>query len=160
MLEQVNYSESSKVKPVVSVKLARSAMRAWTFGQIKKQGGLCPLCNKPIDLQVRGNRSDYVVDHCHESGLIRAVLHRSCNSSEGKIVNAAGRWGAKSTKYADVIPYLRSVVEYLEYHRDNPSSLTYPDHRTPEQQAEKARVKRNKAAAIRRANQKVQEYNE
>ena len=160
MLEQVNYTESSKAKPAVSAKLARSAMRAWTFGQIKKQGGLCPLCKKPIDLQVRGNKSDYVVDHCHESGLIRAVLHRSCNSSEGKIVNAAGRWGAKSTKYADVIPYLRSVVEYLEYHQANPSNLTYPDHKTPEEKAQRVRTKRNTAAAIRRAKQKVKEYNE
>lgn len=139
-----------------AVKLSRGSLRSWAIGHLKtKQNGLCPLCKKEIDLKVMGNKSDYVVDHCHESGLIRAVLHRSCNSSEGKIVNAAGRWGAKSTKYADVIPYLRSVVEYLEYHRDNPSSLTYPDHRTPEQQAEKARVKRNTAAAIRRAKLKV-----
>ena len=145
-----------------AVKLSRGALRSWAIGQLKtKQGGLCPLCKKEINLKVMGNKSDYVVDHCHETGLIRAVLHRSCNSSEGKIINAAGRWGAKSTKYADVIPYLRSVVEYLEYHQANPSNLTYPDHRTPEQKAERARVKRNTAAAIRRAKQKVaKEYSQ
>lgn len=143
-----------------AVKLSRGAMRSWTIGQIKKQGGLCPLCKKEISLQVMGNKSDYVVDHCHESGLIRAVLHRSCNASEGRVANAAGRWGAKSMQYSEIIPYLRSLVEYLEYHQANPSNLMYPDHKTPEEKAQRARTKRNTAAAIRRAKQKVKEYNE
>lgn len=142
------------------VKLSRGAMRSWTIGQIKKQGGVCPICKKAIDLKVMGNKSDYVVDHCHESGLIRAVLHRSCNASEGRVANAAGRWGAKSMQYSAIIPYLRSLVEYLEYHQENPSNLLYPDHKTPEEKAAKARVKRNTAAAIRRAKQKVKESNE
>lgn len=140
-------------KPLI--KLSRSAMRSWTIGQIKQQGGICPICKKEIDLKVMGNKSDYVVDHCHESGLIRAVLHRSCNASEGRVANAAGRWGAKSMQYSAIIPYLRSLVEYLEYHQANPSNLLYPDHRTPEQQADRARVKRNTAAAMRRAKMKV-----
>lgn len=105
-----------------------------------------------------GNKSDYVVDHCHESGEIRGVLHRSCNSAEGKVINAAGRWGAKSMKYEDVIPYLRNLVEYLELANSSSggTGLMYPDHATPAQKAEKARVKRNKAAALARAKRKVQ----
>lgn len=138
-----------------AVKLSRGSMRSWTIGQIKQQGGICPICKKEIDLKVMGNKSDYVVDHCHESGLIRAVLHRSCNASEGRVANAVGRWGAKSMQYSAIIPYLRSLVEYLEYHQANPSNLLYPDHRTPEQKADRARVKRNTAAAMRRAKMKV-----
>ena len=136
-------------------KLPRSSMRAWSIGQIRKQDGLCPICKKPINLQVMGNKSDYVVDHCHETGLIRAVLHRSCNAAEGKVTNAAGRWGAKGTDYALVIPYLRSMVEYLEYHRDNPSNLIYPDHKTDEQKAEAKRAKARKASALSRAKAKL-----
>lgn len=144
-----------------AVKLSRGALRSWAMGHLKtKQGGLCPLCKKEIDLKVMGNKSDYVVDHCHETGLIRAVLHRSCNASEGRVANAAGRWGAKSMQYSAIIPYLRNLVEYLEYHQTNPSNLLYPDHRTPEEKAQRARTKRNTAAAIRRAKQKVKEYNE
>lgn len=137
------------------VKLARGSLRSWVIGQIKKQQGLCPICKKTISLRVMGNKSDYVADHCHESGLMRAVLHRSCNAAEGKVINAAGRWGAKSTKYSEVIPYLKHLVEYLEYHQENPSNLIYPDHKTPEQKADRARVKRNTAAAMRRAKMKV-----
>ena len=102
-----------------------------------------------------GNTSDYVVDHCHETGEIRGVLHRSCNSAEGKVTNAAGRWGAKSTAYSAVIPFLRQLVDYLETSQTNGTGLMYPDHRTPEQKADRARVKRNTAAAMRRAKMKV-----
>ena len=143
------------------IKLSRSAMRSWTIGHLKsKQGGLCAVCKKPIDLRVMGNKSDYVVDHCHESGEIRGVLHRSCNAAEGKVVNAAGRWGAKSTKYSDVVPFLKQLVEYLEQAQLEGTGLMYPDHKTPEEKAQRARTKRNTAAAIRRAKQKVKEYNE
>lgn len=146
-------------KPLI--KLSRSAMRSWTIGHLKtKQDGLCAICKKPIDLQVMGNKSDYVVDHCHETGEIRGVLHRSCNSAEGKVTNAAGRWGAKSTKYSEVIPYLKSLVEYLEYHQENPSSLLYPDHKSDEQKQDLAKKRRREADARRRAKARMQELKE
>lgn len=142
-------------------KLSRGAMRSWAIGHLRtKQGGLCAICQKEISLQVMGNKSDYVVDHCHETGEIRGVLHRSCNAAEGKVTNAAGRWGAKSTKYEDIIPFLDQLVQYLKKSRDFGTGLMYPDHKTPEEKAQRARTKRNTAAAIRRAKQKVKEYNE
>ena len=139
-----------------AVKLSRSAMRSWTIGHLKtKQGGLCAICKKPIDLQVMGNKSDYVVDHCHESGEIRGVLHRSCNAALGKIDNAAGRWGAKSMKYEDIVPYLRRVVAYYDSLEANSTGLMYPDHKTPEEKAAAARLKRNKANAAKRARERA-----
>lgn len=137
-------------------KLPRSSLRSWTIGHLKtKQGGLCAVCKKPISLSVMGNKSDYVVDHCHETGLLRGVLHRSCNASLGKLDNAIGRWGCKSMKYEDIIPYLRQVLEYYDNCQANPIPLMYPAHKTPEEAAEAARIKRNKSAAVRRAKAKV-----
>lgn len=142
-------------------KLSRGAMRSWAIGHLRtKQGGLCAICQKEISLQVMGNKSDYVVDHCHETGEIRGVLHRSCNAAEGKVTNAAGRWGAKSTQYEDIIPFLDQLVQYIKKSRDSGTGLMYPDHKTQEEKAQRARTKRNTAAAIRRAKQKVKEYNE
>ena len=137
-------------------KLPRGSLRAWAMGHLKsKQGGICPICKKEIDLKIMGNKSDYVVDHCHESGLIRGVLHRSCNASEGRVANAAGRWGAKSTKYEDIVPYLRRVVAYYDSLEANPTGLMYPDHKTPEEKASAARLKRNKANAAKRARERA-----
>lgn len=139
-----------------AVKLSRSALRSWTIRQLKTtQGGLCLVCKKPISLQVMGNKSDYVVDHCHETGIIRGVLHRSCNASLGKIDNAVGRWGAKSMKYEDIIPYLRNVLEYYDNCRVNPMKVIYPDHKTPEQKAEADKLKRRKAYAAKKAAEAV-----
>jgi len=78
------------------------------------QGGLCPLCNKTIDITIKG---EGVTDHDHDTGRIRGVLHRSCNAAEGKIANAAARWGAKSAKYSDIIPYLKSIVVPFDVQR-------------------------------------------
>lgn len=130
-------------------KISRSQLRAWAIGHLKtKQGGLCPLCLKPITLSVAGAKSDYVVDHDHETGEIRGVLHRSCNAAEGKAANAIGQWGAKSNKYVDIIPY---VERLLAYWKQQGCGIIYPDHKTPEERDEQRRLKANRAAAARRA---------
>lgn len=136
-------------------RLPRSSMRTWAITQLKtKQGGLCLVCGKPIDITKSGNASDMVVDHCHETGENRAVLHRSCNAALGKIDNAAGRWGAKSMKYEDIIPYLRRVVAYYDWVKENPTGIMYPDHKSVEQKQDAVRIRRNKVAALRRAKTK------
>ncbi|MEU1443250.1 endonuclease VII domain-containing protein [Streptomyces mirabilis] len=41
---------------------------------VDAQGGLCLICKE---------RSDLVVDHCHESGRVRGLLCRTCNLAIG-----------------------------------------------------------------------------
>lgn len=131
-------------------KLTRTQLRGWSISHLKNvQGGLCPLCGKPIDYSIP---REAVVDHNHDTGEIRGVLHRSCNAAEGKVSNAAGRWGAKSTSYADIVPFLENLIQYL---KSTGTGLMYPGHKSPEEAAEAKRVKRNKAAAVRRAAAKV-----
>lgn len=127
-------------------KIPRSQSRMYTLKILKDQGGVCPLCTRVIDLTVKG---EAVLDHCHETGLVRGVLHRSCNSSEGKVANAAGRWGAKSMDYdTAVIPFLERLVAYLKQPKHN---LIYPTHLTPEEAKDKANLKRRSAAAAKKA---------
>lgn len=138
------------------VKLARSGMRAYVARLLKEQGGLCPLCRKPIDLHEKG---EGVLDHDHDTGRIRGVLHRSCNAAEGKISNAAARWGAKSAKYADIVPYLENLVAYL---KATPKPVIYPMHKTvderKEAQLKRSRERRAEIAAKRKlAQQQRQE---
>lgn len=127
-------------------KIPRSQQRTFVYKILKEQGGVCPLCTKVIDLATKG---EAVLDHCHETGLVRGVLHRSCNASEGKVANAAGRWGAKSMDYdAAVIPFLERLVAYLKKPKHN---LIYPTHLTPEEAKDKANLKRRSAAAAKKA---------
>lgn len=136
-------------KPLL--KISRSQLYAITMQLLKQQGGVCLVCKKSINVQTRGRSSDFVCDHDHESGEVRAVLHRSCNSALGKAEHAVGRWGAKSSKYADIIPYLRKMLEYYDWVAENPTGLMYPNHKTPEEKAAAAKVKRRKRDAAKRA---------
>lgn len=129
------------------VKLARSGMRSYAHKLLREQGGLCPLCGKPIDMTIP---KEGVLDHDHDDGRIRGVLHRSCNAAEGKIANAAARWGAKSGNYEDIIAYLERVVLYLKSPK---TKMIYPTHKTVDEKREaqnKARRERNAAIKAKR----------
>ena len=66
---------------------------------VSDQNGICPICTQPW----RPNERK-VVDHCHKSGLVRGVLHVSCNLLLG---------------YAkDRIGILENAIKYLEQPRD------------------------------------------
>ena len=110
---------------------------------------VCPLCKQLIDLKIKG---EGVLDHDHDTGRIRGVLHRSCNAAEGKIANAAARWGAKSSKYVDIVAYLEAVVGYL---KGTPSQFIYPMHKTPDERKDAQLAKRREAAATLRAKREV-----
>ncbi len=123
-------------------KLARSMMRSWAARHLKvEQGGKCPVCGEPIDLKIKG---EGVIDHSHQTGEIRGVLHRSCNAALGKVDNAAGRWGAKSMEYPAIILWLEGMLAY--YNRPG-TGMLYPFHKT----ADEKKDARNKAARERRA---------
>lgn len=126
------------------VKLARSGMRAYAAKMLKEQGGLCPLCGLPIDLSIKG---EGVIDHDHDTGRIRGLLHRSCNAAEGKIANAAARWGAKSSNYGAIVAYLERVVVYL---KSPQRPVIYPMHKTPDERRDARNAKaREQRAAIK-----------
>lgn len=122
-------------------KLARSQMTAYKHKLHKEQNGTCPLCQTQIDLSIKG---EGVIDHDHDTGQIRGLLHRSCNAAEGKVANGAGRWGCKSMRYCDIVPYLERLVAYL---KKEPKDVLYPMHKTAEEVADlrKLRAKNQRA---------------
>jgi hypothetical protein len=50
---------------------------------VASQGGVCAICLEPLPTTTLGMKSsDWnlpSVDHCHETGKVRGVLHRRCN---------------------------------------------------------------------------------
>ena len=113
----------------------------------QEQGGVCPLCNRPIDFTIKG---EAVCDHDHVTGRIRGALHRSCNAAEGKVANAAGRWGAKSMDYAAIVPWLENLLAYL---RQPATDYIYPTHKTADEQ----RIARNATERRRRVERKARQ---
>ena len=131
-------------------KLARTSMDSWKRKHLREeQGGLCPLCSQPIDLGIKG---EGVVDHNHDTGEIRAVLHRSCNAAEGKVANAIGRWGTKDTSYESIREFAQRLVHY--WYADG-VGMVYHAHKTPEERAAADKLKARKRAAESRARKRV-----
>lgn len=87
---------------------------------VEAQGGRCPICGLKITGVVRGGA---VLDHDHATGVVRSALCRVCNGGEGKIRNAAMRYGGGATQ---ALSWLKRLVAYLEYHSTARTELLYP----------------------------------
>lgn len=82
---------------------------------------VCPIFDIPLKPE------DAVLDHDHTTGAIRSVIHRDANQFEGKVTNLYKRY-VRSRVDADLPTILRSLADYLEYHRDFPQDLKHPGH--------------------------------
>jgi len=76
------------------------------------QNGLCPLCGTAL------TELEATLDHDHETGKIRRVLHRSCNQAEGRILS----W-IKRSRATDALEFLQALVKYWQEDYSN-----MPDH--------------------------------
>lgn len=68
----------------------------------EKQGGVCAVCRKPPEEGV-----NLVVDHCHETGLVRGLLCDGCNF-------ALGRLGDSAEGVSRALAYLSSFEDSVE----------------------------------------------
>ncbi len=126
-------------------KLTRSQLRPVTMRLLQQQGGICPLCTKPIDLTIKG---EAVCDHDHATGRIRGALHRSCNAALGKMDHAIGRWGCKVMDYAAIIAWAKNAIAYYE---QEPTDMIYQSHQTEEEKRVAKNAKERRARATRQA---------
>lgn len=110
--------------------------------QLKAQGGMCPLCAQEIDVT---KDREGVIDHDHSTGECRGVLHRSCNSAEGKIRHAVVCWGTKTSEYQAVVEFLDNLVNYL---KQPGLGVIYAQHQTPEEKKQAAAAKRKRKTSM------------
>lgn len=90
----------------------------------ERQGGRCDICAYPFT-----KTDGAVLDHCHETGLIRGLIHRSCNAGEGKM-RIQARWS-----FANVSPtdFMISLGIYLQKYKTNPRELIHPSWLSPDE---------------------------
>ncbi len=73
--------------------------------------------NKPRKCPIsQADMQDCVVDHCHNSGEIRGVLHRQSNAFMGKVENAWRRYACKSANVS-LPEALRRMADWIEFSR-------------------------------------------
>jgi hypothetical protein len=91
-----------------------------------------------------------VLDHDHSTGVIRAVLHRSCNALLGKVENNYKRYGIKDiTQLARMLGNVASYLSMYAPHLVSDLPL-HPTHKTEDEK----RLLRNKRARAARAKAK------
>lgn len=110
-----------------------------------KQNFRCPLC----DTTLAGiPLSKVALDHCHDTGYCRGVLHMGCNRVDGIVKKAIMQWG-RTSGLKEQSAYIKRLGEYLDGAIKNPSRVTYHLHKTPEKEME-LKKKRALAAAKKR----------
>jgi hypothetical protein len=103
------------------------------------QGNRCALCGGKFGVKAP---LDPVLDHNHQTGAVRGVLHRGCNSLLGKVENNGPRYGVR-----DILAFCGGLANYLRNHLTNVTGYLHPTHRTDEEK----RLLRNKRARVSRA---------
>ena len=99
-------------------RLKVAEIKQWRAKLLQEQGGLCSLCKLPIE------SGKETLDHCHDSGRIRTVLHRQCNQVEGRIKS----WVNRAGKHIDPVQFLEALIDHWEQSYDH---LPYhPQHRS------------------------------
>lgn len=125
-------------------RLKTSEVAPYRAAKLKEQSGKCALCCLPI-----AAGSD-VLDHDHSTGVIRAVLHRSCNALLGKVENNYKRYGIKDmTQLARMLSNVASYLSMYPPHLVGDLPL-HPTHKTEDEK----RLLRNKRARVARAKAK------
>jgi hypothetical protein len=122
-------------------KLKPSELTKTRLTLLESQGFMCAICGNACSVQ------EAVLDHNHgfsadgtEAGYVRAVLHRTCNAVEGKVVNSMRRFGIK-----DPMKFMAGLVKYHELHSTNQTGLIHPLHFTPEEKIQRKKDKVIKA---------------
>lgn len=123
------------------MRIKQSEIKLYREKLLKEQGYICPLCKTKITKQ------EATLDHDHETGKIRQVLHRSCNQAEGRILSWAKRSRSKDPK-----AFVNNLVSYwdVEYgaRPDHPQHLSQAERELAQL---KRKLKRLKSpAAIKR----------
>lgn len=134
-------------------KMTRASNRTIQAKLLKEQGGLCPICCKPIVYDSKDKASAAVTDHVHdETGAVRAVLHRGCNGFLGK-AEGTTRWAGASLSDNDTIAEL--LINAGFYLLRDTTAIQYYLHKSDEEKRLAANAKARKQRAVKRAAQEI-----
>jgi hypothetical protein len=76
----------------------------WVQEKLDEQNCLCAICNNTPFKMREDHVSGLNLDHCHKTGIPRALLCHNCNRGLGL--------------FQDNPDYLRAAANYLEHHND------------------------------------------
>jgi len=108
---------------------------------LKKQSGICPMCETEIQ------EGQDTLDHDHDTGHVRRVLCRNCNQIEGRVLS----WVKKA--YCTPELFLENLAKY--WSDDYSRNVFHPNHKS-EIEKEISKLKRRMRSL--KTERKRQEY--
>lgn len=126
------------------MKLKQKDLKQYREKLAREQGDICALCGTKMEPH------ELTLDHCHETGHCRRVLHRSCNQSEGRILS----W-IKRSRAEDPLTFIENLVEY--WVQDYSTSPVHPTHLTEQQKQIKKLKRKLKVLKTERGKQRVRD---
>lgn len=107
-------------------KLKNSEIALLRAQLLTEQQGLCALCLEMIE------DGKAVLDHCHETGQIRAVLHRGCNAMEGIVKNNMRR-------NLMTLERMQNFLARIAWYQSQLKPVLHPTHKSPEERKQRAK---------------------
>lgn len=98
---------------------------------LKQQGFKCVVCGCSLKNKVRGGPT---LDHDHNTGIVRGVLCKVCNTGEGKLNTVTVRYGGGKEGSMD---WLRKMTAYRSVHAQPLTQFLYPKKRTAKRKGTK-----------------------
>jgi len=126
-------------------KLKSKDIRKYRETQLRKQNSICPLCGTRIKFD------DAVLDHNHQNGEVRMVLHRQCNQVEGRVLS----WITRTGKGVHPVEFLQNLLKYWD--QDYSKNPLHPTHRTEQQKEILKCKKRIRTLKTEKAKQKYRD---
>jgi hypothetical protein len=115
------------MKQLNSKQLTSLEIKPFREALFKKQKGVCPLCKQEMELH------EATLDHSYLTGRCRAVLHRSCNGSEGQIL----KWAGQRSKGQDPVEFIKNLARYWQ--KEFSHNPLHPKHGKPKPKRKKKR---------------------
>jgi len=97
------------------MRLKQSELKAYR-DRMLKEDGRCRICGHGIQPE------EAVLDHDHETGHIRSVLHRNCNQIEGRVLS----WCKRNGKGVHPLVVLKGIRDHWQ--KDYSSLPLHPTH--------------------------------
>ncbi len=115
-------------------RLKVSQIKAHRDKLLEYQYNRCALCGELL----LGSSAN--LDHDHNTGLIRGVIHRDCNTLLGKIENFCNTFG-----HANIKEFLSRVYQYMTEYNSG-VDIYHPSYRTAEEKrlAKNARARKQR----------------
>lgn len=122
----------------MNVRITEGQIPAIRAKMAKAQGNVCALCGRPFTA-----KDGPALDHDHVTGIVRAVIHRSCNGIEGRVLKLAQR----ATAGLSAKDYIIGLAAYYQLHETPQTQLIHPEHLDDNQKRERANAARRAARA-------------